>query len=942
MSDASSPNSWEPDCPAHDHSTCECSQTDEKSWNRFVLRTRRSLEVENEEPDYPHVVGLWSIILQCSLMDQSLLNILRSADSRSTHSDLFTHLSWLLMEGEREDVEKMRRLKRYRVSNEQTTTGVNRTFLSFLAEFHGDSHLTLLRTIDLHVEQGKQGTSSISDSPTPVAGAPKRLEVLNPSTSFIQASCIGKSRTTMRAAEFRCALPFCLREDSALQLAYPPSDPRINYLLSRVKTSETLRRRCGAFLMSMFNVIGSALESNEFRRSRAAWPQLALSECWFKYLHKDGTATASSSRKQALFRDIVEMARKKEFSTRSWVDLEVPCISACQDLLRKLEEAEPVAERRNRCPGPTSFIVFVDEAHTIANLEVVDEFGKPFESGLQSLKRTLRWLPSLPVFFLFLSTNSKVDKMLIPLEKVSSFREDMSYVSFPAITETMGFNLTSSATMQEMVGSGLKLSSFRSPRLAVSFGRPHWRALYDVAIEDNESEKNAVDRVLKVALAKLNISPESPNTLKDVAYLAWVSQRLLLSLNTSQEGGGQLASRLVESFMRVVQSISADRANMVSVAPSEPVLVEAAAQLLSYHEIDVLSVLNKALSNQLIAKGERGEIVTRYLHIRAHDDVHRPSFRGLVTSAFKFTFHRPVRILDWCQHLFKNTVYDKIMAAHPMSNENGEPFQDAFAQAYLFVSHYALAGDANVIQMENMSNFFFRGAALQCKPGQAEIDSICPLLWAENDDTPVCAADFGAMRIQTRNQKVPCTQPPISIEVTDPKKTAAARPLVSFIFEYGAEHPPTSLVKIETRRPTVSTRKSVFDDHELHYQITVYGLDAFKLGNAEKNALQALLDVSDVTFQNPRIHLADNRVLQNNLTAEHNLENLLNWGLPKSLREMEGEMEIDEDPLSDAAGNESQADHGDAISSQKHPREEEDDGAAPHWQDKKRLKRSAE
>lgn len=124
-----------------------------------------------------------------------------------------------------------------------------------------------------------------------------------------------------------------------------------------------------------------------------------------------------------------------------------------------------------------------------------------------------------------------------------------------------------------------------------------------------------------------------------------------------------MQSQLVESYMGVVISIPEHRLYMHTAIPSEPVLVEASARLMHLFNIDVLKFLRKALGDGLLAKGERGEIVTRALMVRAHDKVAAtlPPINGV-------KYWRPVPLMSFLKHLLSDGAYRRrlIRSSRPL------------------------------------------------------------------------------------------------------------------------------------------------------------------------------------------------------------------------------------------------------------------------------------
>lgn len=99
--------------------------------------------------------------------------------------------------------------------------------------------------------------------------------------------------------------------------------------------------------------------------------------------------------------------------------------------------------------------------------------------------------------------------------------------------------------------------------------------------------------------------------------LATLGIHLLLEFKPGRYEAAQMESRLVAGHVRVAYSVLQHREYMRAGAPSEPILAEAAAQVMS--ERNPLRYLSGFLDKGLVNKGERGELVARLLLILAHD-----------------------------------------------------------------------------------------------------------------------------------------------------------------------------------------------------------------------------------------------------------------------------------------------------------------------------------
>jgi hypothetical protein len=245
-------------------------------------------------------------------------------------------------------------------------------------------------------------------------------------------------------------------------------------------------------------------------------------------------------------------------------------------------------------------------------------------------------------------------------------------------------------------------------------------------------------RLLDMAGAKLLGSVSSSPSLSDTAKLACIAVRFPLDFRITREANLKAAS-LVKQHMRVAFGVHANREVLDSGSPSEPILVEASSQLFPLdtqpgNGDTPLEVLTKAYSQQWLAKGERGEMVGRFLWLAARD----AAVTALQTTkaADGIQYHQPIRLLSVLENMFVPEVWDVIRHARPVglgqNGDRGPTLEHAFRNAWTTFTHFSRAADSKVIQLPHLSNFLVRGVALQCADNQKDVDNITPLHFEED------------------------------------------------------------------------------------------------------------------------------------------------------------------------------------------------------------------
>lgn len=359
------------------------------------------------------------------------------------------------------------------------------------------------------------------------------------------------------------------------------------------------------------------------------------------------------------------------------------------------------------------------------------------------------------------------------------------------------------------------------------------------------------DRLTRVIdFARNKLRP--PTTTEDATFdmhVAWLGIRIILDLDARSEIARKLQSRLVESFLRLVVSIPSDRMSMDTCAPSEPILAEAAARLMhSSPDFNGFEVLLKILEKNLLAKGDRGEIGARLFTILAYDRAVDRSLRNHPHLTY-FTYHRPIRFLDYLRALFVDEVHNKIMTATPIDNDpryletSTITLDTAFEDAWVHFSHFSLAGDHLVTQLQNLPQFFLRGTILQCWDNQQGLDNIAPILFAKTEADIIKSTDSSLYGEQIKN-RLHAEGDVLHTNAFIPATTTTQRPVISILFELGEENPPSDVIStiqvVHQTRP--KTRQESYTNQRNHYQITVHGLAALEMKEADRTNLARILN----------------------------------------------------------------------------------------------------
>jgi len=214
--------------------------------------------------------------------------------------------------------------------------------------------------------------------------------------------------------------------------------------------------------------------------------------------------------------------------------------------------------------------------------------------------------------------------------------------------------------------------------------------------------------------------------------LAALSTRLLLDFDQEWELSRKMESELVEGNMRIVFSMPKHGDYLYSGAPSEPILAEAAAEemeLMRRNERPILSTLAEFVASGVIDKGERGELVARFIFTEAYDRAVLKR-RSIPFGTARFSQAVPLR--DFLAELFCAAVCDKIWESAADNGTSVKKFGTAFKHAYVRFTHFVRDHEENHISTYTLWAALARGMAVQRSPNQDVVDIAIPVVICED------------------------------------------------------------------------------------------------------------------------------------------------------------------------------------------------------------------
>lgn len=235
--------------------------------------------------------------------------------------------------------------------------------------------------------------------------------------------------------------------------------------------------------------------------------------------------------------------------------------------------------------------------------------------------------------------------------------------------------------------------------------------------------------------------------------------RILLEYEPSREIARLEAAEQVAGNMRWVFCVPQHSEYYHTGTPSEPILAEAAARLVARRSkvlsagddlrVWIPKLISQMISNGLIGKGERGELVARILLTIAHDYALHAQ---LPVQLSTIHYSTPILVTDFIKALFPPHHHDAILNSRPQNlGGGGLSLRDAFKDSYLHFTQFVKAADECVLNTTALWAALARGMAYQCYSEQKSIDFILPMLHGNPGQTKMGAKNVTPLLGQVKN-----------------------------------------------------------------------------------------------------------------------------------------------------------------------------------------------
>ena len=370
----------------------------------------------------------------------------------------------------------------------------------------------------------------------------------------------------------------------------------------------------------------------------------------------------------------------------------------------KSEIGSRFAEAVRKLNRPVMYVF--DEARALSE---TPEKQAHDDSLFRYLRRALKYSPEDARFgccAMFLDTSSKIDTFLPTRGRDPSLRylkpDDAANLECPF------YLIDTFDELAKDAGSTIQsIDEFCQPSFLKRMGRPMWVT--------QTTDRDIID----IAKYKLVYSDKPEWNAKQ--SLAVLGTRMLLDIAPRTE----LASDLVGNYMRHCVFVSQARDFVWSVSPSEPVLVEAATQLM--HEKAninppplpcMLKHLEEALLCGFVEAGPRGELVARIILLLAAD--HACQKKGLAGRQFQYA--QVLTVGEYLNSLIGADQLQTLVSGSEMNkNMLKELLNGKIFFTYIVRAHYKP-------KRRNLPRFIARGAAILCRRNEEGVDIVIPAL----------------------------------------------------------------------------------------------------------------------------------------------------------------------------------------------------------------------
>ncbi|GJE94125.1 hypothetical protein PsYK624_102930 [Phanerochaete sordida] len=530
---------------------------------------------------------------------------------------------------------------------------------------------------------------------------------------IVQSSGAGKSRLAHEVASLVFTLPLNLRPPEE-NSAYPPTDiaPR-RYLVPfspHFSPATKVRLLQLAFLAAMFDVAAEYVRT--LSPGKIYKDEAELAAEWREFLDRD------EARSRYEFYDrVVEVA-----DTRTPLEMWYTRSEGREDFLYKLRDetskkgvktlADAIVSRLRGEPRNADILIFVyiDEVYNLSTLSCTDD---PSVTLYDTLLDALNYVgPQNPIFFATIATSPSI---LRPVDRLLCHQPPWTSFVWNYLPDRRPIFRRGEMTLQEVA----------EPSFMAKFGRPLFWTRWNAAdvMDLYEVKKTISD----FAFAKLTLYRDVREfdeerrwgRLHLASRLAPICTRVSVDFFSRDHAARQLEERMVAANMRSLASVPVENDYIDSSTPSEPLLADAAAQVMSESTYSPVGELARCAAGGWLKHGP--DLAARLLLLSAYDRAVRKTF-----SYRERRYSVAVPLLDFLQELFDDRWHAVLRNARPAGT--APPLEEAFAGTFVRFSHFIVFDGAQALDVRTALAGVARGFACRVEPPQPGVDIAIPIV----------------------------------------------------------------------------------------------------------------------------------------------------------------------------------------------------------------------
>jgi hypothetical protein len=254
-----------------------------------------------------------------------------------------------------------------------------------------------------------------------------------------------------------------------------------------------------------------------------------------------------------------------------------------------------------------------------------------------------------------------------------------------------------------------------------------------------------------------------------------------------------VAREHIERHMRLCVAATTGLETLITVAGSEPLLAEAARELLDLTKKRPVRLLADNSDLNCIDRGMRGELVATLLIMRARDV-------SSVTS-------RSVYVTDFIKALLPKDDYEKLQNSRPPYSQHlndTRTFEEVFKGYTMWFNHVIRIRNTEMINVRSLWKFITRGAMVMCANNQRGVDIVLPICDPSGKLSP---RNVTAILVQVKNDKTFKREPKKTLfDAMDPfevelfSKGDSPLPVIRMVFALASDEPGVSFAPVPERR----------------------------------------------------------------------------------------------------------------------------------------------